>query len=89
MIGVCAEPGFLARQFFEMSFGGLRPTFLQALPKRLMALTYLFNLRAAERFRFSILRDTGGEFGFRKDVLSFPSTKDGQYAPQEEGNSLF
>jgi hypothetical protein len=33
--------------------------------------------------------DTGGEVAFRKDVLSFASTKDGRYSPPEERNSLF
>jgi hypothetical protein len=32
---------------------------------------------------------TGGEVNFRKDVLSFSSTKDGQYSPLKAGNSLF
>jgi hypothetical protein len=30
---------------------------------------------------------TGGEVRFRKDVLAFSSTKNGQYAPLEAGNS--
>jgi hypothetical protein len=33
--------------------------------------------------------DTGGAVDFRKDVLSFSSTKDDRYSPLEEGNSLF
>ena len=32
---------------------------------------------------------TGGEVIFRKDVLSFSSTKEGRYSPLEERNGLF
>ena len=34
-------------------------------------------------------QDTAGELDFRKDVLSFPSTKGGRYSPLEEKNSQF
>src|SRR6266446_4669363 len=43
MIRVSAEPGFLAREFLEMSFRALRTVLLQALPECMVSFACLLN----------------------------------------------
>src|SRR6266851_6190870 len=54
MIRAFLEPGFLARELFQMAFSRLRASLLQALTKRTHALTCLLNLLTAEGFTVAI-----------------------------------
>src|SRR5258708_1422856 len=54
MIAVFAETGFTPREFLEMAFGRLRPTLLQTLTKRMVALACLLNRLATKRLTLAI-----------------------------------
>src|SRR6266567_1800629 len=54
MIHVPLKSGFLAREFFQVSFGTLRSTLLQALTEGMMPLAVLFDRFTAEGFPFAV-----------------------------------
>src|SRR5712691_380928 len=54
MVGIFLKPGFFAREFLEMAFGGLRPALLQALTQAVMPLTVVLNSLTAKRFTLAI-----------------------------------
>src|SRR5260221_6829853 len=54
MIGVFLEPGFSARELFEMAFRAFRPTLLQALAKTMMPLAVALDKLPAERLILAV-----------------------------------